>query len=293
MKTKTKMIHRFIYLLLIIVPTIIVIIGITQTKSVVAFAFAPSSIITFATNSRNRRGISIDRMLLDSPNKSVKKSFLMMSSSSSGTMTDATTSLTIYGHPGTRSPLINWACYELKVPFTMADNLNANPHPFKQLPCLVDDDDVVIFESGAILQYLQTQKSGNVATITKAQLGAILSWITWANASLDPVCFKETPDGKVYDTGLRDMKNKKLIQLNTILKDNNYMLVPNAGFTLADVAVSSYLLYTILFFPDVMNASLMKSYPNIVQYMKNCVERPTYRKAFGEQHYQTLTQRLK
>jgi hypothetical protein len=26
----------------------------------------------------------------------------------------------------------------------------------------------------------------------------VTSWISWANASLDPICFLETPDGKVW-----------------------------------------------------------------------------------------------
>jgi glutathione S-transferase len=61
---------------------------------------------------------------------------------------------TLYGHPGTRSPLINWgACYAVGVELTMGD-LSKNPHPFGQIPCLPDDDDVLVFESGAILHYL-------------------------------------------------------------------------------------------------------------------------------------------
>jgi hypothetical protein len=73
----------------------------------------------------------------------------MVSASASVTRLEA--SLTIYGHPGSRSPLVNWACLELAVPFEMGD-LDENPHPFGQMPCLTDGE-AVIFESGAILQY--------------------------------------------------------------------------------------------------------------------------------------------
>lgn len=144
-------------------------------------------------------------------------------------------SVTIYGHPGTRSPLVNWACLELGVDFTMGD-LSKNPHPFGQLPCVTDLNGVVLFESGAILQYLNFEH----AKLTKAQQASVISWITWANASLDPICFLETPDGKVYDTGLKT-RNKRIDRLEAILAKQDF-LVDDAGFTLADVAVSSYLL---------------------------------------------------
>lgn len=100
--------------------------------------------------------------------------------------------LTLYGHPGTRSPLCNWGAYEVGLDIQMGD-LSKNPHPFGQIPCLTDENDVLVFESGAILLYLhdKTKKS-----LSPAQAAAVTSWITWANASLDPICFLETPDGK-------------------------------------------------------------------------------------------------
>ena len=145
-------------------------------------------------------------------------------------------SLTLYGHPGTRSPLVNWACHELGVEFQMGD-LSSNPHPFGQIPCLTDSNGALLFESGAILQYLNFE----YATLSKAQLASVVSWITWANASLDPICFLETPDGKVYDTGLKQPNNKRINVLENILGKQEY-LVKDVGFSVADVAVASYLL---------------------------------------------------
>jgi glutathione S-transferase len=192
--------------------------------------------------------------------------------------------LTIYGHPGSRSPLVNWACIELNVDYSMGD-LSNNPHPFRQLPCLTnDDEDVVVFESGAILQYLL--RYYGPPSLTKEQIGAIMSWITWANASLDPICFLETPDGKVYDTGLKQ-PNRKIDQLNELLGRETY-LVEGAGFTLADVAVSSYLLYVLQFFPNVD----LSRWPNLVRYMTDCASRPGYGQAFGEPTQASLVQML-
>jgi glutathione S-transferase len=190
--------------------------------------------------------------------------------------------LKLYGHQGTRSPLINWACYELGVDFEMGD-LDQCPHPFSQVPCLTkEEDDIVLFESGAILQYLNINYAKD---LTKAQMAAVMSWIAWANASLDPICFKETPDGKVFDTGLKQ-PNRRIAQLDEMLSKNLFLL--DKTFTLADVAVSSYLLYVIQFFPDVD----LSRWPSIVRYMKSCASRPAYGRAFGEDLQSRLVGKL-
>lgn len=158
----------------------------------------------------------------------------------------------------------------------VAGDLSKNPHPFGQIPCLTDDDDVMVFESGAILNYLQSKAKDKKDA--KA-LAAVMSWIAWANASLDPICFLETPEGKVYDTGLRN-SNRRVDTLDRILsRSSPSYLVPDAGFSLADVAVSSYLLYVIQFFP---NVDLYSKWPNVVKYMKECAGREGYGEAFGE-----------
>lgn len=110
--------------------------------------------------------------------------------------------LTLYGSRGSRSPLVNWAAAELNIPLSMAKDLSKNPHPFGQIPCLTDDtnNNAMIFESGAILIYLQSiadGKTGSSDGESKKTTAAVTSWVAWANASLDPVCFLETPEGKV------------------------------------------------------------------------------------------------
>jgi glutathione S-transferase/alpha,alpha-trehalase len=166
-----------------------------------------------------------------------------------------------------------------------AGQLLDNPHPFGQLPCLTDDDDVVVFESGAILQYLHEHYDDR--TLTPAQAAAITSWIVWANASLDPICFLETTEGRVYDTGLKQ-PNKRIDRLNELLSKQEF-LVPGAGFTLADVAVASYFLYVLQFFPD---TDLRPRWPHIVRYLQQCASRPAYAKAFGSQVQKALVHAL-
>lgn len=179
---------------------------------------------------------------------------------------------------------MNWAADELDLEIEMGD-LSKNPHPFGQIPCLADDNDVVVFESGAILNYLQSKADdkGMHGDKRSAEVG---SWIAWANASLDPICFLETPEGKVYDTGLKS-PNKRIAKLDQMLSDSQY-LVPG-GFSLADVAVSSYLLYVVQFFPDV---ELHSKWPNVVRFMKDCAEREGYGKAFGSNAQSFLLNKL-
>jgi glutathione S-transferase/alpha,alpha-trehalase len=179
--------------------------------------------------------------------------------------------LTLYGSQGSRSPLVNWAAYELGLDLKMGD-LSNNPHPFGQIPCLVCDNQV-IFESGAILLYLDA-----MAQLQEEHKGEIYSWVQWANASLDPICFLETPQGKVYDTGLKDKQNKKIHRLNAILKDRQFLVGDGKSLTVADVAVASYLLYVVQFFPDVD----LSTWSNMVRYMKDCVSREAYANAFGK-----------
>jgi glutathione S-transferase len=164
-------------------------------------------------------------------------------------------------------------------------DLSKNPHPFGQLPCVTDSDGVLLFESGAILQYLNFE----YAKLPKAQLAAVISWITWANASLDPICFLETPEGKVYDTGLRK-KNKRIDRLETILEKQDY-LVKDVGFSLADVAVGAYLLYVVQFFPD-CGSTIPSLYPNVASYMLRLARRDAYGKAFSDRTQQFVLQNL-
>lgn len=188
----------------------------------------------------------------------------------------------LYGSQGSRSPLVNWAMYELGVEFTMGD-LGKNPHPFGQIPSLKVGD-ATLFESGAILTYLQNMFGKETNEALKA---TIISWIVWANASLDPICFLETPEGKVYDTGLKNPKQKRMLALDDMLSKRQY--IASDEFSTADVAIASYLLYVVQFFPNVNLAQ----WTHVVAYMIRCAERPAYGKAFGDQVQGFLVQSLK
>jgi glutathione S-transferase/alpha,alpha-trehalase len=148
----------------------------------------------------------------------------------------------------------------------------SNPHPFKQVPALVDGDAVEIFESGAILMYLCDKYGGEMydSAEKRAKFG---KWVVFANATLDPILFLENERGGVVDTGARG-ENKRLRALDSILAEREYLV--DDVFSVADVAVGSYLLYVPQFFQDVSFAR----YPNLARYMGRLAMRDAYAKAF-------------
>lgn len=182
----------------------------------------------------------------------------------------------LYGSQGSRSPLVNWYLYELGQEFEFVDagTVNRNsvdfPHPFGQIPALRDGD-LHVFESGAILMYIADKYGGLSTPEMRAEAS---KWVLWANATLDPICFLETEDGKVYGTGLRG-EPRALSILNNLLSQREFLL--GDTFSVADVAVGAYLLYVPQFFPDI-NVS---KWPSVQRYMKLLCERPAYARAFG------------
>jgi glutathione S-transferase/alpha,alpha-trehalase len=185
--------------------------------------------------------------------------------------------LKLFGSSRSRSPLVNWYLYENNVPFEELPPYPSN-HPFKQIPFLTDVDEndikVEVFESGAILLYIADKYVLKNDASTPAERAKYAQWIFWANSELDKICFGYKQSGTTID----QPTNEKIKLLEAILSKNEW-LVDNK-FSVADVAVASYLNYVPIFFKNV-NLTLK---PNIVRYMQKCAKRPFYEKAFGYEH---------
>ncbi|CAK9115230.1 Glutathione S-transferase GstB [Durusdinium trenchii] len=185
----------------------------------------------------------------------------------------------LFGSPGSRSPLVNWYLHEIGQDFEMVDAARVDrysmqyPSPFGKIPALADGD-LQVFESGAILMFLADKYGGLDTPEKRAEVN---KWIVWANATLDPICFKEDGNGRVLDTGLRG-EPQALQVLDNLLDKSEFLLGSGEeSFSVADVAVGSYLLYVPLFFPDVSVAK----WHHIQRYMLQLLERPAYQRAFG------------
>mmetsp|Transcript_110250 Transcript_110250/g.225411 ORF Transcript_110250/g.225411 Transcript_110250/m.225411 type:complete len:515 (+) Transcript_110250:1-1545(+) len=220
----------------------------------------------------------------------------------------SSSSLTLYGNPSSTSSVVNWACFELGLDLVMGD-LARNPHPFGKIPCLTDNEgEITVFESGAILQYLLDNYQNDVSNMnmnefrkpagsSAKELAQISSWIVWANAQLGPICFidetgtpqqsqrQRGPPSRLEFFNRPGIKFEPLDELNDLLGQKQrrlrqeYYSVFLVGdkFTLADVAIASYLLYIPQHFPE----TNMGRWPYLISYMKDCARRQGFSAAFG------------
>ncbi|KAL1523734.1 hypothetical protein AB1Y20_018663 [Prymnesium parvum] len=181
----------------------------------------------------------------------------------------------LYGSPQSRSPLVNWFAAEIGVDLEMKPPRPSN-HPFGQVPFLTDDEGVEVFESGAILLYLADRYLPESSAQRRA---SYTKWVVWSNSELDGLCFGAIPgDHRVRGTSMDKPGLRSVQVLEKILGQCEWLV--GDEFSVADVAVASYLNYVPIFFPD----ADLSATPNIVRYMQRCSERPAFSKAFGVQH---------
>jgi glutathione S-transferase len=181
----------------------------------------------------------------------------------------------LYGSQQSRSPLVNWYAAEANIPIEMQPPRPSN-HPFQQVPFLEDDGGVEVFESGAILLYLADAYGG---ASTPRERAAFTKWVVWSNSELDGLCFGAVPgDHRVRGTSMDRPDLKSVAVLNKILTDDEWLV--GGEFSVADVAVGSYLNYVPIFFPS----ADLSGTPAICEYMQRCAQRPAFAKAFGEGH---------
>jgi glutathione S-transferase len=185
----------------------------------------------------------------------------------------------LHGSQQSRSPLVNWYALEAGIALEMMPPRPSN-HPFQQVPFLTDDDGVEIFESGAILMYLADAYGGQQSAQERAKFG---KWVVWANTELDGLCFGAVPgDHRVRGTSMDRADLRSVATLEKILSEREW-LVDNT-FSVADVAVGSYLNYVPIFFGQ----ANLGATPAIAKYMARCAERPAFAEAFGDGHAQLV-----
>ena len=190
---------------------------------------------------------------------------------------------TLHGSQQSRSPLVNWYALEAGIELEMQPP-RPSKHPFQQVPFLTDDDGIEIFESGAILMYLADTYGGYDTPQKRAGVG---KWVVWANTELDGLCFGAIPgDHRVRGTSMDRADLKSVATLERILSESEWLV--DGSFSVADVAVGSYLNYVPIFFG---NANLGAT-PAIARYMARCAERPAFAQAFGDDHAQLVKDKV-
>jgi glutathione S-transferase len=203
----------------------------------------------------------------------------------------------VYGHPAstcTRKVLCTLAEKGVSAEFVFVDifkGANKSPehlarHPFGVVPVL-EDDGFELYESRAIIRYLDAKLSGVSLTPKDLQArGRMEQWISVEQSYFSPPAMKAilevffapmkgtTPDPDVIAKGKADAA-KALDVLERALVGQDFVV---GDFSLADISYAPYLQY--LF--DTQAGDIIAERPNVSAWATRVLERPSWRKALGK-----------
>ncbi|HYQ00297.1 MAG TPA: glutathione S-transferase family protein [Polyangiaceae bacterium] len=186
-------------------------------------------------------------------------------------------------HGNTRDLRVLWALEEIGLPYEIVGMDHPNHeldssayralNPFGQIP-VIDDDGVVVSESGAILLYL-ARKSGKLIPRDLAGEAQVVRWCFTALTTIElPVLsqwFVNLSGGKGSQPSeaLQGWAEMRLKQLDGWLADRPF--IATADFTVADILMT-----------HVLDAgtprAMLNSRPNLLAYRARCTERPAWKK---------------
>lgn len=190
-----------------------------------------------------------------------------------------------FAHGNTRDLRVLWALEELGLPYEIvgldhpnhdldSDAFRAR-NPFGQLP-VIDDDGVVVTESGAILLYL-ARKCGRLMPRDLAGEAQVLRWSIAALNSVEvPVLtlwFVGLSGGKgtkPHDA-LEQWSNLRLGQLDGWLENRTF--VATSDFTVADI------LMTHVLSAGSTDPALLEPYDRLRAYLSRCMDRVAWKRA--------------
>lgn len=183
----------------------------------------------------------------------------------------------------TRDLRVLWALEEMGLPYEVVGMDHPNQdldspafralNPFGQIP-VVDDDGVVVTESGAILLYL-ARKTGKLLPQDLAGEAQVLRWSVAALNTIEvPVLtlwFVNISGGKGSkpSEALHDWADMRLKQLDGWLAKRQFIATDD--FTVADILMTHVL-------GGGTDQELLKSRTNILAYRARCAERPAWKK---------------
>ena len=147
-------------------------------------------------------------------------------------------------------------------------------NPFGQIPA-IDDDGVVVTESGAILLYL-ARRSGQLMPRDLAGEAQVLRWSVAALNTIEvPVLtlwFVNMNDGKgtKASDALHQWSDMRLKQLDGWLANRTF--VATDEFTVADI------LMTHVLSAGSTDQALLKPYQHVRRYLARCMDRPAWKR---------------
>ncbi len=158
--------------------------------------------------------------------------------------------------------------------------------PFGVVPAL-DDDGFALYESRAIVRYLDATLPGVSLTPADAKARALMEqWISVEHSYFSPHAMKavlniwyasmqgKEPDGEVIAKGLAD-STRALDVLEKNLAGKDYLV---GAFSLADISYAPYLQYL----EDMRIDAIVTERPNVLAWWKRVSARPAWQKAIGK-----------
>lgn len=184
----------------------------------------------------------------------------------------------------TRDLRVLWALEEMQLPFELAgmdhpaNDLSTDAYrqfsPFAQIPA-IDDDGLVLSESGAIVLYL-AKKSGRLMPRERAGEAQVSRWCFAAMNSVEPplqnlLVLDWTSDGSCgkHREFLTGWVNRVLTNLEHWLAGREFIATPE--FTVADILMAHVL-------AGVKDERLIAPYPEVAAYRDRCLARPAWKR---------------
>lgn len=196
--------------------------------------------------------------------------------------------LTVYGfsrihamaYGRTRDLRVLWALEEMGLPFVLMGLDYANGeldapamralNPFRQLP-VIDDDGVVVSESGAILLYL-ARKSGRLWAADEAGRTQVSRWCFAALTTVEPpllgLDLLEMSQAQALGDEYKAMAARALSSLEDWLQGREF--VATDAFTVADILMA-------LVLSDLRDDAVFAPFPAVRAYRERCLARPAWK----------------
>jgi glutathione S-transferase len=202
----------------------------------------------------------------------------------------------LYGHPGsTCTRKVLCTLYEKRAEFDyvvvdITKGEQKSPEhlarqPFGVVPA-IDDNGFTLYESRAIIRYLDQKLPGEALTPESIQLRAFMEqWISVETSYFTPPAMKAimniwyasmsgaSPDQSVIDAGLVGAA-KALDVLEKSLPANGYLV---SDFSLADICYAPYLQYL----EDMKIDAIITDRPKVAAWWNRIKARPSWQKAIG------------